>query len=151
MLKLKTALSAGAMALAAISLAAPQAPAFANKGSTAKSAKKSRPSAGQYSRSKTARTPVRQRTAASVVNARAARENRAFAAQKADRTKLGVALRMEGGKAARDIAMTAKPGRAGVALANLTGAEPAPRRARVASVNLKRLIRNRDGTITPRE
>lgn len=151
MIQLKSAFGAGAIVLAAISLAVPQAPAFANKGSSASSAKKARPSAAKYVRQKAARAPVRQRTAASVINARAARENRAFAEKKVDRTKLGVALRMEGGQAARDIPMSAKPGRAGATIANLTGAEPAPRRASVASVNLKRLIRNTDGTITARE
>ncbi|MEO0698869.1 MAG: hypothetical protein AAFY81_04025 [Pseudomonadota bacterium] len=136
-----------AIAVAAGVIMAPQAPVLAKGKPTtsASSASKSKPKASRsnYSKKVTKRKAVRQRTAADVINARAAREHAAHRQNRFQRFRGWVSRNLGRGQTARNAPTTARPGifaRTVTAVRNFfSGIIAKLRRGERASVKLDRL------------
>ena len=154
---------AGLIRMAAIAVAAglvmtPQAPVLAKGKPTtsASSASKSKPNASRskYTKKLAKRKPVRQRTAADVINARAAREYAAHRQTRFQRFRGWVSRTLGRGQTARNAPAAARPGFIARTTARVTGAfskvTAKLRRAPRASVRLNRLVRDANGRLRER-
>ncbi|MEM6857748.1 MAG: hypothetical protein AAF559_07745 [Pseudomonadota bacterium] len=154
---------AGVIRIAAIAIAAgvimaPHAPVVAQgkpKSSAASAAKaKPSPTRSKYTKKLTKRKPVRQRTAADVINARAAREHAAHRQTRLQRFTGWVRRAVGRGQTAQNAPAAARPGFIARTTARVTGAfsklTAKLRRAPRSSVRLNRLVRDANGRLRER-